>query len=68
MLATPAPDPAAAHHRVRGHHLLDAWEGIKGLAGWIWDKVSGWASLTVLPGNANDAAKILPIIMQLLLE
>lgn len=28
-----------------GKNLVQGlWEGIKGLAGWIWDKVSGWAS------------------------
>jgi phage-related protein len=29
---------------VGGNIVKGLWEGIKGLAGWIWDKVSGWAS------------------------
>ncbi|MEB4590970.1 IPT/TIG domain-containing protein, partial [Candidatus Thiothrix sp. Deng01] len=32
------------------------------------DKVSGWISLNVEASNANDATKIIPIIMQILLE
>ena len=29
---------------IGGNLVRGLWEGIQGLAGWIWDKVSGWAS------------------------
>lgn len=29
---------------IGGNLVKGLWQGIQGLAGWIWDKVSGWAS------------------------